>query len=191
MARHWLIDAYLTELAGRLPADTVDEVADGLLETCQRHLDRGLTPELAAQAAIAEFGAADRIVDEFLAQAPGRRTARVLLATAPIMGACWGTSLVVARAWTWPIPRPAAAIYAMALLIVVACLVTAASSRRSYRLARLGSAGALALAGLDAAMLAAVMFLAPVLVWPMAAAVPASLARIGYTFRSLPRTRAA
>ena len=39
-------------------------------------------------------------------------------------------------------------------------------------------------------MLAAVALLAPTLVWPMAAAIPASLARNSLTLRSLPRTLA-
>ena len=33
MASHDLIEAYLAELRRRLPADTVDELADGLIET--------------------------------------------------------------------------------------------------------------------------------------------------------------
>jgi len=70
MAGHQLIDAYLAGLARRLPADTVDELADGLLETWHHYLGDGLTPDRAARAAIAEFGAADRIADEFVAQAP-------------------------------------------------------------------------------------------------------------------------
>jgi hypothetical protein len=187
MASHHLIDTYLAGLAQRLPANTVDELADGLVETWQHHLGNGEPTDQAARAAIAEFGAADRIADEFVAQAPGRRTARFLLATGPVMGVCWGTSLIAAKVWTWPIPRPIAAIYAAALLTVVAALVAAATSRHSYRRTRLGNAGALALLVLDAAMIVAVTVLAPVLVWPMAAAIPASLARIGLTLRSLPK----
>ena len=37
MASHQLIDAYLGSVAPRLPADTVDELADGLTETYRRH----------------------------------------------------------------------------------------------------------------------------------------------------------
>jgi len=189
MASHQLIDTYLAGLAERLPADTVDELADGLVETWQHHLASGLTSDRAARAAIAEFGAADRITDEFVAHASGRRTARLLLATGPVMGACWGTSLIAAQVWTWPIPQPIAAAYAASLLIVVAALITAATSRHSYRRTRLGNAGALALVVLDAAMLAAVTMLAPMLAWPMAAAIPASLARIGLALQSLPKAQ--
>jgi hypothetical protein len=187
MASHQLIDAYVASLAERLPPDTVDELADGLVETWQHYLAGGLAPTPAAHAAIAEFGAPHRIEDEFVARASGRRTARLLLATGPIMGACWGTSLVSAKVWTWPIPGPVGIGYALSLLGVVAVLITAATSRHSYRRTRLGTTGGLALAVLDGAMIAAVATLAPTLVWPMAVATAASLARIGFAIRSLPR----
>jgi len=187
MASHELIDTYVAVLAHRLPADTVDELADGLVEAWQDHLGRGLTSERAAQAAIAEFGSADHIADEFIAQAPGRHIARVLLATGPVMGVLWGACLISAEVWTWPIQAATGAVYAAGLLCVVAVLIAAATSRHSYRRTRLGTAGALALVVLDATMIAAVTFLAPMLVWPMAVALPASLARIAFALGSLPR----
>lgn len=186
MASHQLIDTYLADLAGRLPADAVEELADGLLETWHRHLDRGLTPAAAAHTAIAEFGTATQITDAFVTQATGRRTARMLLSTGPIVGACWCASLMAARAWTWPVPAAAAASFAITLLAVVACLVAAATSRHSYRRTRLGDLGAFGLVALDVAILAAVLLAAPVFVWPMALAVPASLCRVGITLRRLP-----
>lgn len=187
MASHQLIDTYLDGLGARLPADTVDELADGLIETWQHHIAAGLTCDQAAQFAIAEFGTADRIADEFVAHASGRRIARLLLATGPVMGACWGTSLITAKIWTWPVPPLIGAVYAIALASIVVALIAAATSRHSYRRTRLGNAGAFGLAVLDAAMIAAVAVLAPLFVWPMAAAIPASLARIGFTIQSLPK----
>jgi hypothetical protein len=189
MASHVLIDAYVAGLAARLPAGTVDELADGLIETWQRHLANGLTPDRAARAAIAEFGTTDRIADEFVAHAPGRRTARLLLATGPVMGVCWGASLITAKVWTWPIQAPIAAAYVVALSAVVVALLAAATSRHSYRRTRFGTAGALGLVVLDAAMIVAVAVLAPLVVWPMAVAIPASLARIGLTIQALPKPR--
>ena len=186
MASHQLIDAYLAGLAGRLPADTVDELADGLIETWHHHLGDGLTPERAARAAIAEFGAADRIADEFVAHAPGRRIARLLLLTGPVMGACWGTSLVATKVWTWPIPIALGLAYPAVLLATVALLVGAATSRHSYRRTRLGGLAALVLIVLDAAMIGAVGMLAPTVVWLMAVAVAASMVRIGLAIRALP-----
>ncbi|WP_319462776.1 hypothetical protein [Micromonospora sp. RTP1Z1] len=76
------------------------------------------------------------------------------------------------------------------LLAVVAALITAATSRRSYRRARVGENAGLGLVALDVAMVAAVLLVTPTLVWPMLVAVPVSLARIGLTLRSLPRARA-
>lgn len=191
MAGHHLIDAYVDTLAARLPADTVDELADGLIQAWRHHTDRGLAPEAAAQAAIAEFGDADRVVDEFVHQAPGRRTARLLLGTGPIFGVCWGTGLVTAKVWTWPIPLPVGAVYACVLLAAVAALLTAATSRHSYRRTQLGTGGALALATLDTVMIATVAILAPALVWPMAVALLASLTRIGYTAQAVTRPQPA
>jgi hypothetical protein len=113
-----------------------------------------------------------------------------MLATGPIMALCWGPSLVAAKAWTWPVPRPAAAFYALVFLVVVASLLVAASTRRSLRRTRLGIAGGLVLIGLDAVMVAVAVAFAPVFVWPMALAIPASLARIGLGLRMLPASRA-
>jgi hypothetical protein len=191
VAGHQLIDDHLSRLARRLPADTVDELADGLTETWQHHLAAGLHTDEAARAAIGEFGTPDQITAAFIAQAPGRRTARMLLATGPPIGVCWGASLVTAQVWTWPIPVAAMVTAAVALLVVVVALVLAATGRRSYRRTRLGSVGAIGLLALDAAMLAGAILLAPTLVWPMAVAMPASLARIGLTLRTrgVPRTR--
>ena len=44
MASHQLIDDYLARLAQRLPADAVDELADGITETWQHHLAAGRSP---------------------------------------------------------------------------------------------------------------------------------------------------
>jgi hypothetical protein len=183
MASHRLIEEHLAVLADRLPADAVAELTDGLVETWRHQLATGSPPDTAARAAIAEFGDPDRITRAFVAQAPGRRTALALLATGPLVGMCWGASLVAARVWTWPIPTVGVAVFALALLAVAATLAAAATSRRSYRRTRLGTAGGAGLVVLDALMLVAVITVAPVLVWPMAVAIPASLARIGLTVR--------
>ncbi|HEX6473039.1 MAG TPA: hypothetical protein VF069_28375 [Streptosporangiaceae bacterium] len=177
---------YLDRLARGLPADAVDELADGLTETWRHHIDAGRDPAAAARAATAEFGTPETIIAAFVAHAPGRRIARALLVSGPALGACWGASLITAHAWTWPIPVPAAAGYAVTLLAVAAALLLAATGRRSLRRTRLGAIGGIGIVALDAAMLATTMLVAPVLVWPMAVAIPASLARITLTVRSLP-----
>jgi hypothetical protein len=149
VASHPLIDTHLADLARRLPADAVDELADGLTETWHHHVATGRPPADAARAAIAEFGNAEQIAEAFVTNCPGRRTARILLGTGPFVGLCWGASLLTARAWEWPIPTPAAVAAAVTLLAVVAALITSATSRRSYRRARLGAAGGIGLVALD------------------------------------------
>lgn len=186
MAGHALIDAHLTQLRSRLPADTVDELADGLTETYQHHLTRGLDPDTAAATAIAEFGHPQQVTAAFTRHAAGRRTARALLASGPLFAACWGPSLIIGQAWHWPIPTAAFVLFALGLLAVVATLLAAATSQHNYHRTRLAGAGAAALILLDTAMLAAVLLAATTLTWPMAIAIPASLARIGLTLRSLP-----
>jgi hypothetical protein len=186
MAGHPLIEAHLSALGRRLPAGVVDELADGLWETWQRHLDNGLSPEKAAGAAVAEFGTVHEITAAFVAQAPGRRAALLLLATGPVVGACWGTALATAHAWTWPVPAPVAVVTGLAFVAVLACLGIAATSRHSYRRTRVGTVGALGLAGLDATVLIIFAVASPTLAWPLLAAVPLSLGRIALVVTRLP-----
>lgn len=185
MARHTLINAHLAELARRLPAHALDELADGLAETYEQHLARGLDPTAAAHTAIAEFGHPGQIAAAFVHHAPGRRAALALLITGPVFAACWGPSLILSHAWTWPVPALAALVFGLTLLGVVAALATAATSH-DYPRTRLAAAGAIGLIVLDLALVVAVLLAAPALVWPMALAIPASLTRIGLTVRALP-----
>lgn len=120
MASHQLINAYRAELARRLPPDIVDELADGLDDAFEHHLNTGLDPTKAAVAATREFGHPDHIAAEFARQSPQRRTALALLATGPVFAALWASSLITAHAWTWAIPTGAALTYGAALLTVVA-----------------------------------------------------------------------
>jgi hypothetical protein len=69
--------------------------------------------------------------------------------------------------------------------VVIVVLVTAAASRHDYSRTRLAAPAGIGLVVLDTAALAAVLFAAPALVWPMAIAIPVSLARIAFTLRSL------
>ncbi|MGH3386469.1 MAG: permease prefix domain 1-containing protein [Nocardioidaceae bacterium] len=186
MAGHYLIDRYLVTVASGLPPDAVDELSDGLTETFDRHLAEGLDPAEAAEAAIAEFGDPDQITAAFARHAPGRRAATAFLATGPIFGALWGTSLIVGEFWTWPIPSSILVAFATLLLVAVAALV-AATSRRAYGYVMVAAIGCGGLILLDTAMLVGVALAAPTLVWPMALAIPASLARIVMAARAVPR----
>lgn len=124
MSDNELIDAYL---ARRLPADTVDELTDGLTETCRRHLAGATDPAAAARCALAEFGGLDEVTSAFTLLSPGRRSARALLATGPAVGAAWATVLITGHAWQWHVPTPARLTVALLLLAVVAALVIAAT----------------------------------------------------------------
>jgi hypothetical protein len=74
-----------------------------------------------------------QIVDAFVAQSRDHRTARMLLATGPLVGNCSGSSRGVGHAWTRPVPTPAVAGFGAAPLAVLATLVASVTSRRSYR----------------------------------------------------------
>lgn len=186
MAGHDLIDGYLVELAQQLPSEAVDELADGLEEAYRSHTDSGLEPDAAATMATAEFGRPEQVVEAFARHSAGRRTALALLATGPLFAMAWSTSLVTGNAWTWSVPPGVAVAFGLTLLAAAGALVVAATGR-SYRRTRLAGPACAVLVLLDAAMIGAVGLVAPALTWPMGFAVAASLARIGFACRSVPR----
>jgi hypothetical protein len=108
-----LISSYLSGLRRRLPASLADEVSDGLLEAYQQHLASGQSADAAARAAVSETGDLAQVVGEFTRQAPGRRTARTLLAIGPVVGACW----IASHAWSWPMPAAVRLGFGAALLV--------------------------------------------------------------------------
>ena len=190
MPGHALISSYLSGLRRRLPAGLADEVSDGLLEAYQYHLARGQGADEAARAAVTDTGDLAQVVGEFTRQAPGRRTARALLAIGPVVGACWVAALVTTHAWAWPVPAAARLGFGAALLATIGVLAIAATSRRSYRRTRLTVLAGPGLIILDATLITAALLAAPVLSWPLAAAIAASLTRITLTLTALPRITA-
>jgi hypothetical protein len=187
MPGHPLISGYLRDLAGTLPRGAIEELADGLIESYEHQLAAGLAADAAARRAIAEFGDVRQVTAAFARQAPGRRTARILLATGPAVGGCWGVALLATHVWTWPIPLTARVAFAATLPLVVAVLATAATSRHSYRRTRLAALGGTGIVLLDLAMITAVLVAAPVFTGLIVIAVLASLARVGLTVRVLAR----
>lgn len=180
-----LIAEYLRDLADRLPADIVEELADGLDRTRRRLVDQGLDRSAACAAAIVEFGRPEQIARAFAEQSPARRTARTLLAMGPVVGCCWAAVLLTGRAWTWPVPAPARFGVGAVLLAVIGTLLLAAFSghyRRARIVAAIGFAGT---AGLDITLLAAAAVVAPAPGWALMLAVPASLARLAFTASAL------
>jgi hypothetical protein len=185
MAQSRVIGGYLAELSAQLPAPIVAELADGLEQTYRRHLGQDLSTDAAAIAAVAEFGEPQVVIAAFTDANPGRRAARRILVTGPVVGACWGTALIIDRVWTWPVPIGGPIVLGMALITVIGLLATAAFGRRYRSVGRAGAAGCLGIAALDATMLAVIMFAAPTVIWPVIVAVSASVARLTFTTRNL------
>jgi hypothetical protein len=178
-----LISSYLAVLEAQLPASIVEELADGLAETHRSYLRQGLAPDLAAQAAVAEFGEPELIVAGFARVNPARRAARRLLGLGPAVGACWIAALLTSRAWAVPVPARMLAV--LALAAVIALLATSALGRRYRLAARTGAAGFLGVIALDAALIAGVAFAGVPLTWVLTVAMAASAARISFAARAL------
>ena len=141
MPRPGLIADCLELLAGQLPGPVVEELADGLDETYQRHLGLGLAPQAAAEAAVAEFGDPQLIAAEFTRVHPARQAARQLLRIGPVVGCCWAVALITGRAWTWPVPVTAGIVPGLVLAAVIVLLTVAARSTRYRPATRAGTAG--------------------------------------------------
>jgi len=181
MAESSLITGYLSALSAQLPASVVAELADGLDQTRQHYLDQGLSPDAAAEAAVAEFGPPRLIVVAFTSLNPARRAARRLLATGPAVGACWAGALITTRAWAWPVPTAARIVFGLTLVTVVG-LLAAAALGSSYRFVRrAGTAGWASITALDVTMVVTVLLIIPAPAWPVVVAIAASMTRIAWS----------
>jgi fumarate reductase subunit C len=185
-----LIDDYLAGLRRRLPAPIAEEAAAGLLETYEHHLASDVGDQEAARAALAEFGDLSMVASEFTRQAPGRRAARLLLATGPVAAACWAAALTAGRAWTWPVPATARLAFGAVLLLAVLTLLAAATSQHSYQRTRLAMLASPVILTLDVTAVAAALLTAPALTWTLGPAVAVSVGRIAFTAWTLPRLAA-
>ena len=180
-----LISDYLRELSAQLPGQVVEELADGLNDTCEHYLDDGLDPDAAASAALAEFGDPQVIIAAFTRLSSPQRAARRLLLTGPVIGVCWGAALITSRAWTWPVPNVARLLLGVTLLSVIGLLAAAAFGRQYRAVGRVGIAGCIGIAAIDTAMIITVAFVIPVLLWPVIPALAASALRLACTTRTL------
>jgi hypothetical protein len=175
-----LISGYLAALAAELPAQVVEELADGLDETFRHHLGRGLGADNAARAAVAEFGDYQLIVAAFTRASRARAAARNLMLTGPVAGACWATALITGRAWDWPIPFVVRALFGLALVIVIGLLAAAVSGRRYRPVRRAAAVGCAGTLAVDAALVGTILAVGPALIWPLALAVAVSTTRISF-----------
>jgi HAAS len=154
MTGSYPIDAYLGDVAAalggpaRARADIVAELRSGLLDAAEAYRSAGLPLDLAADAAIREFGDASRIAAGFrpeLAARQARRLAIALVATGPLIGLLWATAALAshigirpALPWQWAGAPPASMVAfpvaAAALLITVwTALFTVAATGRPAR----------------------------------------------------------
>jgi hypothetical protein len=181
-----LIEAYLADLRRRLPPDIVAELSDGLAETYERETRRGLPASQAAASAIAEFGDPDTVAAAFVSVSPGRRAARRLLATGPLVGGCWAAALLARPGSNvGMLPR---AVLGTLVLATIGVLASAAIGRRYARIRAGGFAGCIGVLIVDVTIVSYVAsagLITTVTTSPVAAGVAASLARVVWTIRSL------
>lgn len=100
------------------------ELEDGLWTAAIAHQTRGLPPEEAARAAVAEFGDPRIIGAGFaqeLAAGTGRRVGLALLTTGPLVGMSW--LLMAAATWRWTGQELPAALGLVAALVGLALVV--------------------------------------------------------------------
>lgn len=179
MADHQLITSQLQTLASRLPPPLYAEIADGLHETYRAQLRRQPDPQLAAQAAVAEFGDAEIISRALCHSALWRRHAAALLITGPLVGAIWAAALITQQAWLWPLPGTLRLLCGATLVLVVGLLARALSERHRYRQGqRRVLLAAAILIGLDLLAAATVLGYATITGWIVPAALAASALRV-------------
>jgi hypothetical protein len=175
-----LIRDYLAALGALLPAEIVEELADGVAETYQHHLALGLAPQTAAHAALDEFGQPEAVAAAFTRQACARRAARTLLGVGPVVGGFWAVALIGARAWDWTIPAALPVAFAAGLVVVITLLMTAAFCG-GYRAARRAAGAALVgLVLMDLALPGALVVPGLLRGWPLLAAACLSLGRAAF-----------
>ena len=185
-----MIDAYVAELAARLPAPIVTEIADGLRETYEYHRRRGLSAEDAARVAVAEFGDPATVLAAFVTGSPARGAARSLLLTGPVVGAAWAMVLLWRHAWDWPVTLAARVGFGAAILTAVVLLAAAAFGMRYRRAGRSAAAACLIVLAVDMSVLGYVASAGLVTTWPVLLAGGLSTTRIGFTLSRLPRVLA-
>ena len=181
-----VIDAYLAELATRLPTPIVAELADGLRDTYDAHRAGGLSTDQAARVTVTEFGEPATVVAAFVATSPARSAARSLLVTGPIVGATWAAVLLARHAWDWPLGLGTRIGFGGAVLTVVALLAVAALQSGYRRAARSSAAACLVVLAVDAGMLGYVATTGQLASWPVPVAASLSALRIAFTLTRLP-----
>jgi hypothetical protein len=149
-----LLDAYLGEVAAMMPGpervrrDVLAELRSGLLDAVDTRRSAGVPAEVAAEAAVVEFGGAREVADAFrphLAMVHVRRVALTLVTTGPLVGLLWiaaaATSHIALRnapPWLWPGTPPLwpavfPAVGAALLVTIWSAVATVAATGRLTR----------------------------------------------------------
>ena len=176
-----MIDGYVAELAARLPAPIVTELADGLRETYECDRRRGLSAEDAARTAVAEFGDPATVLAAFVTASPARAAARSLLLAGPVVGGAWAVALLWRHAWDWPVALAARVGFGAAVLTGVALLAAAAFGVRYRRAGRSAATACLVMLAVDMGMIGYVASAGMLTTWPVLLAAVLSTTRIGFT----------
>lgn len=150
------VEGYLAALDARLAAPrrvraaVLAELEDGLLEAVAVRVAAGLAEPAAGAAALAEFGDPATVAAAFqpgLAARQARATVAGLLRSGPLLGLCWGATLLASGVTPWHRPHAGpltVALPLVGLLVAVVWLAAvatfAATGRLGLSLARRSSA---------------------------------------------------
>ncbi|WP_374982687.1 permease prefix domain 1-containing protein [Streptomyces fradiae] len=141
------IDAYVATLAESLhgprsaKSRLVAEIRDGLDDAVAAHTRAGVPYERAAELAVRDFGAPDRLAPTFqheLTIAQARHTARAAALTVPLAVGCWLLIWTASHdTATWQLPRTTSLLtFHLVTVAAVASVLSAATLAATGRLAR-------------------------------------------------------
>ncbi|HEX6676660.1 MAG TPA: permease prefix domain 1-containing protein [Actinomycetes bacterium] len=140
------VEGYLAALDARLAAPrrvraaVLAELEDGLLEAVAVRVAAGLAEPAAGAAALAEFGDPATVAAAFqpgLAARQARATVAGLLRSGPLLGLCWGATLLASGVTPWHRPHAGpltVALPLVGLLVAVVWLAAVATFAATGRL---------------------------------------------------------
>ncbi|WP_222947007.1 permease prefix domain 1-containing protein [Streptomyces sp. TRM49041] len=140
------IDAYVAALSdslqgpARAKSRMVEEIRDGLDDAVAAHTRAGVPYERAAELAVRDFGAPDRLAPTFqheLTIAQARHTARAAAFAVPLAVACWLLIWTASHDSAWQLPRTTSLLTVHLVgVAATASVLSAATLAATGRLAR-------------------------------------------------------
>lgn len=140
-----IVEDHLARIAtalGRRDAvrnDVLDELRDCLLTATEQHVAGGMAPDVAARAALRDYGDVTRVAPAVVADVTATRargTALVILGFGPIAAAVWAAAIATASPTTTAaaVPwRAAMSGFGPAVVLAAACALTAYGAASSLR----------------------------------------------------------